>query len=117
MEDAIQQAESFQLFVPEKVADSLMGRPPGLLPVEMEDGIVANAVYQDYHYSFTLPRDIAEVIDDPEADLRFVYRHDLFGESFEAKPGSQLVRVQIEPDDKASERKRRDGRATGTQSA
>ena len=84
------------LFVPENVADYLPDASPDFLPVWLDGKEIGKAIYFDYHYTFNVPEPLARRVDEGLAVFRFVFGHPLAGEAYGPKPGSNLIRIQVE---------------------
>jgi hypothetical protein len=84
------------LFVPGKVLDYAAEASPDFLPVWFDGREIGKAIYFDYHYCFNIPEQLAQTVDQGMAAFRFVFGHPLSGEAYGPRPGSKLIRIQIE---------------------
>ena len=88
--------QQFLLFAPENHPKYTQRDVPVMLPVVLNGKEITKAIYHDFLYGFYVPERLERLIEDGSVTTRFVFAHELFGESYAPRPESKLVRIQVE---------------------
>jgi hypothetical protein len=94
--------EHHMKFVPSLVRHYSHAEPPAMLPITLNGHEVGKAIYYDGRYSFFLSEKLEAMLGRGVIELRFVYGDDMGRESWACRPGADLIRIQVEPQENAA---------------